>query len=167
MEVVWKRASPVKAFSGAPGRRCSSPLSPCWEFEKGSGLQLMPLLTPPCQGRHPAPSPWRSGVFGRCSPLLSSGARTALLISHRALSQRALPFQASTRALGLYMANNWARLVITYFIPFVTAGSICSVERLLQLPTLPPIASLRELHFDPRYSWQLVASPTSALMFRD
>lgn len=116
-----------------------------WEAERGSGIQLIPLLTPLCQVRHPAPSPWYFGV----SLCLAPEPYTALLVPHHPLSQLTLPFQVSTRALKLYKANNWAWPVITYCIPFVTTGSICSLERMLQLPTLPPIASLHKLHFDP------------------
>lgn len=145
-------------------------LSRCWgwEVEKGSGLQLIPLVNSSVPGQASRPFSLALGGFsGGVSRCSAPELHTALLTSHQALSRLALPFQASTRALGLYTANNWAWPVITYFIPFVTAGSICSVERLLQLPTLLPIASLRKLHFDPRYSWQLVALPTRALMFRD
>lgn len=119
-----------------------------WEAERESGFQLILLLTPLCQVRHPAPSPWYFGV----SLCLAPEPHAALLIPHQALSQLALPFQASTRALKLYKANNWDWPVIICFILFVTTGSVCSLERLLQLPTLPPIASLHKLHFDPHYS---------------
>lgn len=167
--MVWKQISPEKAFSGAPWRQCSN-LLPC----AGDGRLRRDVAS--CSF-HCYPLHARSGILHLLpgtlvfsegvSLCLALEPRTALLIPHQALSQLALPFQVSTRVLVLYTASNWAQPVITYFIPFVTAGSICSIERLLQLPTLPPIASLCKLHFDPRYSWQLVALPTSALMFRD
>lgn len=121
-----------------------------WE---APGLQLILLLIPLC-----------------CSPCplaVGSGVPQGFLTSHSALSHSALPSQALTRAAELYAANNRAQPVITCFILLVTPGSICSVERLQQLPTLPPTASLCKFHFDPHSSWQLVALPPHALMFRD
>lgn len=158
---------PRKSFQRGSLEAVQQPAPLCWGWEAEKG----------CGSFHCYPLHARSGILHLLpgtlvfsegvSLCLALEPRTALLIPHQALSQLALPFQASTRVLVLYTANNWVQPVITYFIPFVTAGSICSIERLLQLPTLPPIASLHKLHFDPRYSWQLVALPTSALMFRD
>lgn len=56
---------PRKSFQRGSLEAVQQPAPLCWgwEAEKGCGLLLISLLPPPCQVRHPAPSPWHFGVF--------------------------------------------------------------------------------------------------------
>lgn len=153
MEVGWKCASSVKAFSRAPPRRCRGPRSALgmggWE---GICLHLLQLFPAPCQAGILLllllPGTWALLRVFLCSvlePCIASIPHGSADIPPG--SQPAPPvLPGSCTGTGLTHWDNLAQPVITsVLIPFVTTGS---VQRPLLSPASPPIASLHELHFD-------------------
>lgn len=160
MEVGWKCASSVKAFSRAPPRRCRSPRSALgmggWE---GICLHLLQLFPAPCQAGILLLllllGTWALLRVFLCSapePCVAFNTPWLCQYPHGSAdtppgSQPAPPaLPGSSTGTGLTHWDNLAQPVITsVLVPFVTTGS---VQRPLPFPASPPIASLHELHFD-------------------